>query len=524
MVETKIRRSFFYEGKHLNELLTYDDLKRLSEGTISASVNVIDGALEKANLLPTDIDMILLVGGSSQLPQVREKIEEKMGKQPLSIPKDLMLAVAKGAALYSKEISSLPMNRREKQILGNSLGVEVNDGGRRINKRLLNYDAELPATARYFLPLKEHQSEVLLNLVTLRGTSDNTEKKLQARKIRLSKDAKEIAINIKVDENRVITLEVFNPASPKETIAMQINKDILSDGDVDSIRKKYGILPEKTNRVLTGEEPCIGIDIGTTTSEMVYVYRTTKDMDNINNPDTPEKYNNYSFPSVVYFKDGRNDIQVASKMADDALGDASLSGQVFSSFKIQDWNKILGHIDNQNVTVQELTAHLIAKIWQTAKNDKLRLLNLKSAVITIPAGFDSDQCQYLINAAKIAGIENVSLIDEPTAAFYYYKEKYSENLNGVKYVLVFDFGGGTTDVAILDVSSDTVLKEGYKDSIFKVLATNSNLSCGGRNIDKSILNEIKKRFEDKNGVILPDFVMNRILRECENAKVVLASN
>ena len=213
---------------------------------------------------------------------------------------------------------------------------------------------------------------------------------------------------------------------------MQVDKDILSSEDVAVLRRQYGIGVDNSNKNIIGEEPCIGIDIGTTTSEMVYVYRTTEGMETIDNPEMIMEYAKYSFPSIVYYKDGRNEVQVASRAALDALGDANLSGYVYSSFKTQDWNKVLGQINNQNVTVQELTSHLIAKIWQTAKSDKLRLMNLKSAVITIPAGFDSDQCQYLINAAQIAGIEHVSLIDEPTAAFYYYKAKYAENMKDVK--------------------------------------------------------------------------------------------
>jgi molecular chaperone DnaK (HSP70) len=147
----------------------------------------------------------------------------------------------------------------------------------------------------------------------------------------------------------------------------------------------------------------------------------------------------------------------------------------------------------------------------------------QSAVITVPAAFTFDECQDTYNAAQIAGIQNVTLIDEPTAAFYYYKHVQEIDKNEIRNVLVFDFGGGTADVAILDVQQEN-LENGneYKDCVYTVLATSGDIHCGGRDIDAALVDEVCRRFEEHKGCKVSPTNMRELRKKVEAAKITLS--
>ena len=90
--------------KNLNETLTLEDLVRISEPVIERAIEPVWDALAKANLKKEDIDLVILAGGSSQLPGVYTKIRDAIGIEPRTIPKEMMLAISYGAALYQREI------------------------------------------------------------------------------------------------------------------------------------------------------------------------------------------------------------------------------------------------------------------------------------------------------------------------------------------------------------------------------------------------------------------------------------
>lgn len=517
-----ISMGFVIGRLHLREDITLDKFLSISNKVVDQAIDTIDGALDKAGLQTSDIDLVILAGGSSQLPKVSEKIYEKIGIEPNVIPKDLMMAVSYGAALYQRDIYNLPQSEASQKILGDSLAIEVNDNGHRCNKLLLNYNAKLPASEQYTLPLMAGQDEVIINLVTLDGTTDITNKRLNQKKLKLSSDATKIIVTINVDTNKIITVTAKDPNDPKNIVELRVDKNVLSDQQLTDTRARLGIVINdvvlETNTTL---QPCIGIDLGTTTSELSFVNRAGEiEFGCLENKEPAGDYDKNSFPSTVFFRDGTRDV-VACSIENKNVRETH--GRFFDKFKTKDWNKSLETVSGIPITPERLTTYVLNKIWKTAIED-LKGYNLESAVVTVPAGFDSDQCQQVINAAHLAGINNVSLIDEPTAAFLYYKSLHDINTKDIKNVLVFDFGGGTTDVAILDVSSNkTSQHNDVKDSIYRILATNSNTNCGGQDVDRELCKYVEGQFKKKNKKDFPKFKESILMAKVESAKIALST-
>ncbi len=154
-----------------------------------------------------------------------------------------------------------------------------------------------------------------------------------------------------------------------------------------------------------------------------------------------------------------------------------------------------------------------AMILQKLKKDAEAYLGQKisQAVITVPAYFTDSQRQATKDAGKIAGLEVLRIINEPTAASLAYGlEKSHEHT-----ILVFDFGGGTFDVSVLELS----------DGVFEVKATNGNNNLGGDDIDDILIDWLAKEFKAKHGIDLrEDSVAHQRLKEAaENAKIELSS-
>lgn len=510
---------FASKNAHLKETIEIDDLLNICNPVVDKAVSQIEVALNKAELDKSDIDLVILAGGSSQLPGVKSKIREYLGIQPCEIPNNLMLAVSYGATLYHREIFNLPKEKRDKRILGDSLGILVDDGGKKSRKILLTHNQTLPAKAKYKFSVADGQDTVTLNLFAM---SDNRVKNLNQRNISLSDNATEIAVEIEVDENRMIKLLAYDNKNPNDKKLMECDNASLTSEQIKRKQSKLGINPNQTPDSQKGNQDCIGIDLGTTTSELTHCNRTGEaHLEVLNNPepvgDKDLAYSKYCFPSVVYYKNGKDDIQVANTSAVNAMGN---DPNCFFTFKILDRFKPLAEVDGNPVRVQDLSAHLLAKIWNSAQELPCPP---NSAVITVPAAFSFDECQDTYDAARIAGIENVTLIDEPTAAFYYYKHIQSLDTNNIRNVLVFDFGGGTTDVAILDVKQDALLTSNeYKDCVYTVLSTSGDTQCGGRDIDTALINEVCRRFEEKNGCKVSSTNMRELRKKVEAAKIVLS--
>ena len=243
----------------------------------------------------------------------------------------------------------------------------------------------------------------------------------------------------------------------------------------------------------------IGIDLGTTNSCVAVMEGGEATV-------IPNKEGSRTTPSVVGFaKDGERLVgQVAKRQA---VANAS---RTVSSIKRHMGSDYKVNIDGKAYSPQEISAMILSKL----KEDAESYLGEKvtQAVITVPAYFSDSQRQATKDAGKIAGLEVLRIINEPTAAALAYGLDKDASQKGQK-VLIYDLGGGTFDVSILEI----------EDGVFEVLATNGDTMLGGDDFDKRIMDYIIKDFKGKEGIELTDaMTMQRIKEAAEKAKIELS--
>ncbi len=242
----------------------------------------------------------------------------------------------------------------------------------------------------------------------------------------------------------------------------------------------------------------IGIDLGTTNS-CVAVYEGGEP-NVITNPEGER-----TTPSVVAFsKTGERIVgQVAKRQA------IQNPERTIMSIKRHMGSNYTVDIDGKKYTPQEISAMILTKM----KTDAEAYLGTKvtQAVITVPAYFNDAQRQATKDAGKIAGLEVMRIINEPTAAAL----AYGVDKEGMdQKVMIFDLGGGTFDVSILEIS----------DGVFEVLATNGNTRLGGDDFDERIINWLADTFQKENGIDLRQDKMahQRLKEAAEKAKIELS--
>ena len=241
----------------------------------------------------------------------------------------------------------------------------------------------------------------------------------------------------------------------------------------------------------------IGIDLGTTNS-CVAVFEGGEPSV-IPNPEGAR-----TTPSVIAFtKSGERMVgQVAKRQA------ITNPDRTVISIKREMGSAYKKEIDGKNYTPQELSAMVLQKL----KADAEAFLGapVTQAVITVPAYFSDAQRQATKDAGKIAGLEVLRIINEPTAAAL----AYGMDKETDQRIMVFDLGGGTFDVSLMEIS----------DGVFEVLATAGNNRLGGDDFDERIINWMVEQFKKENGVDLRSdkMVMQRLKEAAEKAKIELS--
>ncbi len=268
-------------------------------------------------------------------------------------------------------------------------------------------------------------------------------------------------------------------------------------------------------------EKIIGIDLGTTNS--VVAVMEGKEAKVIPNPE-----GNRLTPSVVAFTD-KGEVLVGEPARRQAVTNPTKTvysikrfmgrrhDEVASEEKIvpyevtggpQDYVKVKA--GDQEFTPPEVSAKTLRKLKESAEAYLGHKVN--KAVITVPAYFNDAQRQATKDAGQIAGLEVERIINEPTAASLAYG---LDNKKAQERIVVFDLGGGTFDVSILEVA----------DGVFRVISTNGDTHLGGDDFDQTLINHVADQFQQEQGIDLraDTMALQRLQEACEKAKKELSS-
>ena len=264
----------------------------------------------------------------------------------------------------------------------------------------------------------------------------------------------------------------------------------------------------------------IGIDLGTTNSCVAVVEGNVPTV--ITNSE-----GNRTTPSVVGFVNDEKKVGDSAKRQ--AITNPKKTIHSIKRFMGESFNAVQGEIDKVSYNVvcgdnntprvdidgklytpQEISALILQKMKKTAEDYCGETIT--DAVITVPAYFNDSQRQATKEAGEIAGLNVRRIINEPTAALAYGLDKSSED----KKIVVFDFGGGTHDVSILQLG----------DGIFEVLSTDGDTHLGGDDIDYTLIDWMVEEFKKQNGIDLSNdsMAMQRLKDAAEKAKIELSSS
>jgi molecular chaperone DnaK len=244
----------------------------------------------------------------------------------------------------------------------------------------------------------------------------------------------------------------------------------------------------------------IGIDLGTTNSCVAVMEGGTPTV--IANAEGAR-----TTPSVVAFKDNGERLvgQVAKRQA------ITNPDKTISSIKRHMGTDYRVEVEGKKYSPEEISAMILQKL----KADAEAYLGetVTEAVITVPAYFNDSERQATKNAGKIAGLNVMRIINEPTAASLAYGLDKTDNAHKI---LVYDLGGGTFDVSILELG----------DGVFEVKATNGNTHLGGDDFDNKVMNYIADTFKADTGIDLraDKMALQRIMEAAEKAKIELSTS
>ena len=265
----------------------------------------------------------------------------------------------------------------------------------------------------------------------------------------------------------------------------------------------------------------IGIDLGTTNSCVALMEgKSSKVIENTEGARTTPSVVAYSDSEILVGAPAKR--QAVSNSKNTIFASKRLIGRTFDGDSVQKDIKTLPYeivkaengdawikANNKKYSPSEISANVLRKMKETA--EKYLGQEVKKAVITVPAYFNDSQRKATKDAGKIAGLEVERIINEPTAAALAYG--LDKKKSGT--VAVYDLGGGTFDISILELG----------DGVFEVKSTNGDTSLGGEDFDSAITNYIINEFKKDNGIDLTSdkLAVQRVREAAEKAKIELSS-
>ena len=265
---------------------------------------------------------------------------------------------------------------------------------------------------------------------------------------------------------------------------------------------------EKNNKeVINKDGYILGIDLGTTNSAAAVYHndeiKVIKSSDN-KMSDAVEKM----FPSIVYINKKSDEILVGIEAKKKYVSNPQ---NTILEIKRKMGTKETVEVDGDKYTPEQISSYILKKI-KTESETFLNEKEIKDAIITVPAYFNDAQRQSTIDAGRLAGLNVIRIVNEPTAACLAYgldKITHKDKMN----IMVFTFGGGTHDVT-------TMLLENDK---FKVIATSGDTRTGGTDIDQVIVNRLKELIKEKYNKEVDDpSTEARLKLAAEEAKIHLS--
>lgn len=264
----------------------------------------------------------------------------------------------------------------------------------------------------------------------------------------------------------------------------------------------------------------IGIDLGTTNSVVAFMEGNTPKV-------IPNKDGSNTIPSVVAFsKDGKRLVgNLAKRQAVTNPENTIYSVKRFIGHKYEEMSDEIKKVayklvkrsngdiailaQGKEYTPQEISAAVLAELKQTA--EEFLGQPISQAVITVPAYFNDSQRQATKDAGKIAGLEVMRIINEPTAAALAYG--FDKKKSGI--IAVFDFGGGTFDISVLEIN----------DGVIEVRSTNGDTHLGGDDIDDILISYLADEFQKESGIDLrkDSMALQRLKEGAEKAKKELST-
>ncbi|MFW9852087.1 MAG: molecular chaperone DnaK [Candidatus Thorarchaeota archaeon] len=248
----------------------------------------------------------------------------------------------------------------------------------------------------------------------------------------------------------------------------------------------------------TKKELVVGIDLGTTNSGIAHMVAGKPEI-------IPNVEGGRITPSVVTFnEDGTRTVGIQAKRQAVAFPERTVR-----SIKRKMGTKYNFKVEDKEYRPEEISALILTKLKEDAESYLGE--KIEKAVITVPAYFSDTQRQATKDAGEIAGLEVLRIVNEPTASAL----AYGLDKEGAEKVLVFDLGGGTFDVSILELD----------EGLFKVIATSGNNLLGGDDWDQRIIDWIVAEFKKKEGIDLSKDpkIMQRLKDAAEDAKIELTS-